>query len=61
MAIIEAIQALNRLCEECHKHIQSLSSKGSLPHKECPWRHISNDYCEDYEIIKTELLKIGEQ
>ncbi len=50
-------EALKSLCEQCHRNIQAQPSKGYLPHKECPYRHISNDYCEEYETI---LLALNE-
>ena len=52
---LSPLKALKDLCENCHKHIQSQPSKGYLPYKECPWRHISNDYCEEYETVKKSL------
>lgn len=51
----EGLEALNKLCEYCHSCIQRIPSKGDRPFKECPFRHISNDYCEEYETIKKEL------
>lgn len=48
---MNAKEALEAMCEHCHKIIQSQPSKGDLPHQECPFRHISNDYCEEYETV----------
>lgn len=54
-----ALKALELMCERCHREIQAQPSKGNLPHKECPFRHISNDYCEEYETVRKALE--GEQ
>lgn len=48
-------EALKAMCECCHRNIQAQPSKGDLPHKECPFRHISNDYCDEYDIVKEAL------
>lgn len=50
-----AKEALEAMCERCHKNIQSQPSKGDFPHRECPFRHISNDYCEEYETVRKAL------
>lgn len=50
-----ALKALELMCERCHREIQAQPSKGNLPHKECPFRHISNDYCEEYETVRKAL------
>jgi hypothetical protein len=52
-----ALEALKEICKHCHEQIQAQKSDGYLPHKECPWRHISNDYCPEYETIKETLIK----
>ena len=52
---MKGLKALKNLCETCYTHIQEQPSKGDLPHKECPFRHISNDYCGAYESIEKEL------
>ena len=49
---MNAKEALMALCEHCHEAIQAQPSKGDLPRKECPWRHISGDYCEEFEIVR---------
>lgn len=54
----KAINALRRMCEHCHENIIAQKSSGDLPHKECPWRHISNDYCPEYETIKEALTNV---
>lgn len=51
-------EALEAMCKHCHKNIQSVPSKGYLPHKECPFRHISGDYCEEYDIVKKALIEL---
>lgn len=52
------LKALESMCEFCHKQIMAQPSKGTLPHKMCPFRHISGDYCEEYDIIKKALEDI---
>lgn len=54
-------KALKAMCENCHRNIQAQPSKGDLPHKECPFRHISNDYCEEYDIVKEALDEAEKQ
>lgn len=54
-------EALKAICEHCHKQIQAQPSKGDLPHKECPFRHISNDYCEEYDTIKEALEVLAKE
>lgn len=44
--------ALKSLCEHCEK----LSIRDGFIG--CPYRRISNDYCEDYEIIKKDLEEL---
>lgn len=45
------IQALISLCEHCEREINAQPSKGDLPFKQCPFRHISDDRCEEFDII----------
>lgn len=52
-------EALEAMCDRCHKNIQSIPSKGYLPHRECPFRHISGDYCEEYDTLKKALGETG--
>ena len=52
-------EALEAMCERCHKNIQSIPSKGYLPHRECPFRHISGDCCEEYDTLKKALGETG--
>ena len=54
----ELLEALKSMCEFCHKQIQAQPSKGTLPHKICPFRHISNDHCPEYEKLKDALEDI---
>lgn len=42
------IEALKNLCNNCEQ-------KMLLNHQRCPFRSISNDYCEEVEIIENEL------
>ena len=58
---MNAKEALEAMCERCHKNIQSQPSKEDLPHKECPFRHISNDYCEEYETVRKDGNQKGEK
>ncbi len=53
--LTKPIRALERMCEHCHECIQQIPSNGNLPHRECPFRHISGDYCEEYEIVRDAL------
>ena len=48
-------EALKQLCENCHNAIQQIPSNGDRPFMECPFRHISGDYCEEYEIVEKAL------
>ena len=41
-------EALREICDTCECHLL-------LSHKRCPFRSISNDFCEEYEIIKKDL------
>ena len=54
----KGLDELKAMCERCHRHIQEQPSKGMLPHKECPWRHISNDYCDEYETVRKNLMAL---
>lgn len=47
-------ELLNNMCNMCEKRM--LEDK-----KLCPWRRISNDYCDEYENIKQYLDKLEEQ
>ena len=48
-------KALKEICINCRNNINQIPSKGDRPYKECPYRGISNDYCEEYETIKKDL------
>lgn len=41
-------EALKKICFEC----QQLMGEKQVA---CPWRSISNEYCEEYEEIKNQL------
>ena len=45
------INNLKTLCEQCERRI---AAKGQL----CPFRSISNEYCDEYDKIKLELDKL---
>ena len=49
---MESKEALKSLCKHCEK----LSIRDGFIG--CPFRCISNDYCEDYEIIKKDLEEL---
>ena len=49
---MESKDALKSLCKHCEK----LSIRDGFIG--CPYRCISNDYCEDYEIIKKDLEEL---
>ena len=49
---MESKEALKSLCEHCER----LSIRDGFIG--CPYRCISNDYCEDYEIIKKDLEEL---
>lgn len=46
-------EALKNFCNICEKN--TLKDK-----KLCPWRSISNDYCDEYENIKKDLERLEE-
>lgn len=48
-------EVLKEMCDYCRKCINQIPSNGDRPYKECPYRGISGDYCENYEIIKKDL------
>lgn len=41
-------EALKKICRECERLMREKQVA-------CPWRSISNEYCEEYESIKNEL------
>lgn len=43
-----SIEVLKSMCENCER---SLAGRKQL----CPWRSISNEYCEEYETLEKEL------
>lgn len=43
-------EELRKLCSECERHL-------SLYKKRCPFRSISNEYCDEYDNVKKELKK----
>ena len=51
-------EVLKEMCDYCRKCINQIPSNGDRPYKECPYRGISNDYCENYEIIKKDLDRL---
>ena len=46
---MKSIDCLNNLCKHCEKNKIRNGFIG------CPFRSISNDFCEDYEIIMRDL------
>lgn len=51
------IEALYAMCKHCEREINAQPSKGNLPFKQCPFRHISDDYCEEFDTILEELRR----
>lgn len=49
------LEDLKEICINCRNNINQIPSEGDRPYKECPYRGISNDYCEEYETIKKDL------
>lgn len=45
------MEELKTICEKCES---GFAAKGQA----CPFRSLSNEYCEEYEKIKSELEKI---
>lgn len=45
---MKSIEALNEMCLNCEKEKATRLQR-------CPFRSISNDYCEEYEAIEKEL------
>lgn len=58
--ISKAIESLNRLCANCEIEISKQPSKGASPFKRCPFRSISNDYCDEFEAISQCLNRLEE-
>ena len=48
---MKSIDALKNLCNKCEQ-------KMLLNNQRCPFRSISNDYCEEVEIIERDLSYI---
>ena len=51
---MKSIDCLNNLCKHCEKITIRNGFIG------CPYRCISNDFCEDYEIIMNDLKLLEE-
>ena len=43
-----SLEALRNICYECERHM-------SISKIRCPFRSISNEFCEEYETIKKDL------
>ena len=43
-----SIEALKKLCDNCEQKMLHNNQR-------CPFRSISNDYCEEFEIIEKDL------
>ena len=41
-------ETLNELCKDCERHL-------NLSQKRCPFRSISNDYCDEYNDLLKKL------
>lgn len=48
--MIKGSEELRKICSECERHL-------ALSQKRCPFRSISNEYCDEYENVKKELQK----
>ena len=46
----KGLEELRKLCGECESHL-------AINKKYCPFRSISNEYCDEYENVKKELCK----
>ena len=44
---------LKKICEDCEKDMAKIGQR-------CPFRSISNDYCDDIETILKDLNKLDE-
>lgn len=45
---MNSLRALRSICYECEKNMVRNETR-------CPFRSISNEYCEEYELIKKDL------
>lgn len=45
---MKSLMALRCICYECEKNM-------AINRTRCPFRSISNEHCEDYELIKKDL------
>lgn len=43
-----SLEALRNICYECERHM-------SISKIRCPFRSISNEFCEEYNLIKKDL------
>lgn len=48
---MNSLRALRSICYECEKNMIRNETR-------CPFRSISNEYCEEYELIKKDLEKL---
>lgn len=61
-------EALKEMCINCQKLMAEIPTKEdkdsieihSCGHQMCPWRVISNDYCEEYETLKKAIDRLEE-
>lgn len=58
--ISKAVESLNKLCVTCELGLNELPSKGASSFKRCPFRSISNDYCDEFEAISQCLNRLEE-
>ena len=45
---MNSLEALRNICYECERHM-------SISKIRCPFRSISNEFCEEYDLIKKDL------
>lgn len=59
-------QALNNMCKNCQELMNEIKvpireneiSNGNCGHRLCPYRHIDNDYCEEYKTLERALKEL---
>lgn len=45
---MNSVEALRNICYECERHM-------AISKIRCPFRSISNEFCEEYDLIKNDL------
>lgn len=52
----ELTKELLSICGRCERFINSMKTKDGYP-KRCPWRSISNDYCDFIDNFRKEIKR----